>query len=155
MAADKLKVKLTKRIAGIGLEGAIVEVSHAQAKNYLIPKGFAVMASDTLIELEAAKKKKQAEARVRNLEDRAEVAKILHTKEILISMRGKGESIFGGIGEHEIIVAVKKAYGIELEKKNILLPNGSHIKKVGSTDIKIHISEDTYIRMAVVVSVIA
>ena len=153
MAADKLKVKLLKRIAGIGLEGAIVEVSHAQAKNYLIPKGFAIMASDGLIEQETLKKKKQAEARIKNIEERAEVAKNLHTKELHMAMRGKGESIFGGIGEHEIIVAVKREYGIELEKKNILLPNGSHIKKVGSTDIKIHISEDTYIRMTVVVSV--
>ncbi len=39
MATEKLRVKLTTRIAGIGKEGEIVEVSHAQAKNYLVPKG--------------------------------------------------------------------------------------------------------------------
>jgi ribosomal protein L9 len=62
--------------------------------------------------------------------------------------------VYGGIAEHEIISAIKREYGVELEKKNILLPNGSHIKKTGSSDIRIHITEDSYIRMAVIVSLI-
>lgn len=149
MAGEKILVKLLKRLAGIGKEGEIVSVSHSQARNYLIPKGFAIEASKGLLEQEEINKKKKSQNRIDNLEGRQKVAELLHTKEISFTLRGHGEKIFGGIGEHEIIEAIKKEFKIELEKKNILLPEGHHIKKAGKTDIKIHIAEDTYIRMAV------
>jgi len=38
---DKVSVRLLTRIANVGKEGEIVEVSRTQAKNYLIPKGLA------------------------------------------------------------------------------------------------------------------
>jgi large subunit ribosomal protein L9 len=154
MANDTIIVKLLKRIAGIGIEWAIVEVARAQARNFLIPKGFAVVASEALLAAENAKKKKIADNRIKNIEESAQIAAKLHTKEIHLSLRGKGTTVYGGIAEHEIISAIKREYGVELEKKNILLPNGSHIKKTGSFDIKIHITEDSYIRMAVIVSLI-
>ena len=153
MAGEKILVKLLKRLAGIGKEWEIVNVSHSQARNYLIPKGFAVEASQKLLEQEEILKKKKSENRLQNVEGRAKIAELLHTKELIFELRGQGEKVFGGIGEHEIIEQIKKDFDVELEKKNILLPEWHHIKKAGKTDIKIHISEDTYIRMTVDVKV--
>jgi ribosomal protein L9 len=64
-------------------------------------------------------------------------------------LRGKGDKVFGGVGEHEILQEIEKQFSIVLEKKHILLPEGHHIKKAGVTDIIVHISEDTYIRMTI------
>lgn len=153
MAGEKVLVKLLKRIAGIGKEGEIVSVSHSQARNYLIPKGFATLASQQLLEQEEINKKKKSQNRLSNIEQRQKIAETLHTKSVSFTLRGQGEKVFGGIGEHEIIEAIKKDFDVELEKKNILLPEGHHIKKAGKTDIKIHISEDTYIKMVVEVKV--
>lgn len=153
MAGEKILVKLLKRLAGIGKEGEIVSVSHSQARNYLIPKGFAVEASQQLLVQEEIDKKKKSQNRLTNIEERQKLAETLHMKEITFTLRGHGDKIFGGIGEHEIIESIKRDFKIELEKKNILLPEGHHIKKAGKTDIKIHISEDTYIRMSVDVKV--
>ncbi len=97
-------------------------MSHSQARNYLIPKGFAVEASNTLIASEEAKKKKKAAARITTLEESQKIAETLHTKELIFTLRGKGEKVFGGIGEHEIITEIEKQFGVLLEKKNILLP---------------------------------
>jgi large subunit ribosomal protein L9 len=153
MAGEKILVKLLKRLAGIGKEGEIVSVSHSQAKNYLIPKGFAIEVNKQVLVQEELDKKKKSLNRVTNIEERQKLAEILHMKEIAFTLRGHGEKIFGGIGEHEIIEAIKKEFKVELEKKNILLPEGHHIKKAGRTDFKIHVSEDTYIRMTVEVRV--
>ncbi len=105
-----------------------------------------------LVQEEIDKKKKSIN-RITNIEERQKLAAALHMKEIAFTLRGHGDKIFGGISEHEIIEAIKKDFQIDLEKKNILLPEGHHIKKAGRTDIKIHISEDTYIRMTVEVRV--
>lgn len=150
--AEKIQVKLLKRIAWIWKEWEIVSVSHSQAKNYLIPKGLAVQADPKLIEQEAQKKKKQEVSRLHNIENSQKVAETLHQKEIHFSLRWKGDKIFGGISEHEIIKKIYEQFDISLEKKNILLPDG-HIKKTGSTDIKIHISDTVYIRMTIQISV--
>jgi large subunit ribosomal protein L9 len=150
--AEKVQVKLLKRIAGIGKEWEIVSVSHSQAKNYLIPKGFAVQADPKLIEQEALKKKKQEANRLHNVENSQKIAELLHLKEIHFTLRGKGDKVFGWIAEHDIVKKIQETFHISLEKKNILLPDG-HIKKTGVIDIKIHISDDVYIRMPVHVAV--
>lgn len=87
MAGEKILVKLLKRIAGIGKEGEIVSVSHSQAKNYLIPKGFAVEASRELMEREEQLKKRRSENRIHNIEERQKIAELLHTKKLSFTLR--------------------------------------------------------------------
>lgn len=153
MAAEKLKVKLTTRLAGIGKEGEIVEVSHAQAKNYLVPKGLGILMDDKAVADEAARIKKKQDQKRRLIEDRHKIAEKLHAQTIRFELTGAGGKIFGGIGEHEIIERIKKDYGFVLERKNVALPEGHHLKKEGSTDIKIHLGEDTYVRVRIEVAV--
>lgn len=94
MATEKLKVKLTTRLAGIGKEGEIVEVSHAQARNYLVPKGLAVLMDDKAIEQEAARKKKKQDEKRRLVEDRHKIAEKLHGQTIRFELTGSGGKIF-------------------------------------------------------------
>lgn len=153
MAAEKLRVKLTTRLAGIGKEGEIVEVSHSQAKNYLVPKGLGILMDDKAIENEAARLKKKQDEKRRLVEDRHKITEMLHGKTLRFELAGSGGKIFGGIGEHEIIERIKKEFGVTLERKNVALPDGHHLKKEGSADIKIHLGEDTYVRIRVEVAV--
>lgn len=153
MATEKLKIKLTTRIAGIGKEGEIVEVSHAQGRNYLIPKGLGILMDEKAIAIEEARTKKKQDEKRRVVEDRHKIAEKLHAKTLRFELAGSGGKIFGGIGEHEIIERIKKDYGVSLERKHVALPEGHHLKKEGSTDIKIHLGEDTYVRMRIEIAV--
>lgn len=152
MANEKLSVKLLQRIAGIGKEGEIVEVSHAQAKNYLVPKGLAVLMDARAIEAEKNRLKKKQDEKRHVVEERHQIAEKLHGKTLRFEMAGSGGKIFGGIGEHEIIERVKSEFGVPLERRHIGLPGGHHLKNVGSADVKIHLGEDTYVRMRVEVA---
>ena len=149
----KLSVQLLERIAGIGKPGDIVEVSHAQAMNFLIPKKKAIIATKAVIEAEKNAKKHKQESRVRTLEERHTIAEILGGKDLPFTLRGKGDSVFGGIGEHEILKKIESLYKVELERKHIVLPGGHHIKKSGTTDIVISLSDDTFVRMHVIITV--
>jgi large subunit ribosomal protein L9 len=153
MANDKVFVKLLTRLAGIGKEGEIVSVSRSQARNFLIPKKFAVEASEKLIQDEEDKKKRKQDNRMLLVEQRHKIAEQLHGKSIAFTLRGSGDKVFGGIGEHEIIEKIKGQFDVELEKRHIILPEGHHIKSAGKTDIKVHLGEDTYVRMSVEISV--
>lgn len=149
MSNNTVSVQLLQRIANLGKEGEIVEVSHAYARNYLIAKKLAKLATPELIKREAEKKKKAQDNKVHLIEARHEIAQKLHDTTLLFELAGSKDKIFGGIGEHEIMTEIKKKHGVELEKKHILLPEGHHLKKVGATDIKINLGSDVYIRMRV------
>jgi len=149
MSNDKVHVQLLKRIANIGKEGEIVEVSRTQAKNYLVPKGLAKPATPDLIKREEEKKKRAQDNRSHLVEERHEIAKKLHGATLVFELAGSKDKIFGGLGEHEIITAIKKDHGVILEKKHVLLPEGHHLKKVGVTDIKINLGSDVHIKMHV------
>lgn len=153
MSNDKVSVQLLQRIANVGKEGEIIEVSHAYARNYLIAKKLARLATPDLIKWEKEKKKKKEDNRSHLLSARHEIAKKLHDTTLTFELTGAGDKIFGGIGEHEIIVKIKSLHGVELEKKHILLPEGHHLKKVGTTDIKINLGSDVHIRMHVEIKV--
>ena len=145
--SDKTSVILLERIANIGKEGEIVEVSHAQAKNYLIPKGLAKLATPDVIKREQEKKKRLQDNKSHLMEARHEIGKKLHNETIVFELAGSKDKIFGGIAEHEIIDRIKKTYDVALEKKHIVLPEGHHLKKVGITDIKINLGSDVYVKM--------
>jgi large subunit ribosomal protein L9 len=72
---DKIAVRLMTRIANVGKEGDIVEVSRTQAKNYLIPKGIAKEVSEKEIE-EIKRKEAKRQENLRTLSrDRHDIAK--------------------------------------------------------------------------------
>ena len=147
MAANTVSVQLLERIANVGKEGEIIEVSHAYARNFLIAKKLARIATPELIKREAEKKKKAQDNKSHLVEARHEIALKLHNTTVTFELAGSKDKIFGGLGEHEIILAIKKKYNVELEKKHVLLPEGHKLKQVGITDIKIHLGTDVNIKM--------
>lgn len=153
MAHEKIKVLLTERIAGIGKQGEIIEVSYSQAKNYLIPKGLAKLATEGVI---AEKEKKAETDRKRKMElaeRRYELEKILRESKMEFQLPGKNGKVFGGIGEHEIIERLKKEHSVHLERKHVHLPGGHHLKEVGEFPVRIDLGSDTFVRLNVCVSV--
>ena len=147
MVAKTLRVKLLARIANLGKEGDIVEVSHPQARNMLIPKGLAVLVTSAEEKAEADRRKKvEANARFA-IENRKTIAETLHQQVLEFELPGIGTKVFGGIAEHDILGKIASLHKIELEKKNIGLPEDKHIKTTGDHDIRIHLGADVYIRM--------
>lgn len=147
MTTNTVSVQLLERIANVGKEGDIIEVSHAYARNFLIAKKLARIATPELIKREAEKKKKAQDNKSHLVEARHEIAEKLHNTTLTFELAGSKDKIFGGLGEHEIILAIQKKYNVELEKKHILLPEEHKLKQVGVTDIKIHLGSDVNIKM--------
>lgn len=136
---DKISVRLLTRIANVGKEGDIVEVSRTQAKNYLIPKGLAKEVSEKdIVDLKQKEAKRQENLRALS-RDRHDIAKKLNGIILSFELTGIGSKVFGGLNEHDVIEKIRHEYSLELERSHVLLPEGKHIKKTGEHIIKIHL----------------
>lgn len=142
-----MKVIFLKDVKGKGNLGEIKDVSEGYARNYLLPKKFAVEANkSSLSQLEAQKKKKQElEANERH---EAEVLKEKIEK-MTIDMKaksGEGGRLFGSITSKQIAVALKKA-NISIDKRKIDLPEP--IRTLGYTDVPLKLHSDVLAKVKV------
>ena len=143
MAVKKISIELLQDVAHMGRKGDIIEVSSAQARNSLIPKKIAIeVTPERLKKLEQDKKRAQDQAQ-----------KTLENQEFHFSLKGKNGKIFGGLGEHEIISAIDKKFHIHFEKRDIKLPNKTHIKTTGRHLVYIHITHDTIAKIFIEITI--
>jgi|YNPMSStandDraft_1061717.scaffolds.fasta_scaffold00271_11 large subunit ribosomal protein L9 len=142
-----MKVILKKDFIHLGREGEIKEVKDGYARNFLIPKGIAVVATEGAIK----SLKASEERRKKKIEQRNKVLKELAQKisQLTLSFsRTKNEEghMFGSVTKSDIIKALKAA-NIEIDRDNIIL--SSPLKEFGTFDIKVVLSPDISISFKV------
>jgi large subunit ribosomal protein L9 len=135
-----MKVILKKDFIHLGREGEIKEVKDGYARNFLIPKGIAIVATEGAIK----SLKASEERRKKKIEQRNKVLKELAQKisQLTLSFsRTKNEEghMFGSVTKSDIIKALKAA-NIEIDRDNIIL--SSPLKEFGTFDIKVVLSPD-------------
>ena len=147
-----MQVILLENVGKLGELGDQVNVKSGYGRNFLIPFGKAVPATEANIaefeqrraELEAAAAEKQAAA-----EKRAEsLSELVVT---IAANAGEEGKLFGSIGTRDIAEAVSSASGTEVAKSEVLLPQGV-IREVGEyeVDLKLHPEVTTTIKLSVV-----
>ncbi|EKE28610.1 MAG: 50S ribosomal protein L9 [uncultured bacterium (gcode 4)] len=147
MATDKLKVIMLQRLAWVGKQWEIIDVSYSQAKNYLIPKWFAKLVTAQEVEKLENKKETQLKNTRENVYNRHKIAESLHWKELVFEAKWSWDKIFGWIQEQDIAEKLNKEFGCKLEKKNIIMPDKHHIKKAWKYDIKLNLWSDVYAKI--------
>lgn len=134
-----MKVIFIKDLKGQGKAGEQKNISDGYAKNFLIPKGYAIEA--TASNLNDLKGKKQSEEfkKEKEIEFANELKNKLESITVNLTAKG-GESdrIFGSVTSKDISNKLKSEFSIEIDKKKMVLPDG--IKSFGTTvvDIKLH-----------------
>jgi large subunit ribosomal protein L9 len=125
-------------VAGVGRRGDIVKVAGGFARNFLLPEGRAIVASDG-VEGQAAQMRRGRDLREAKDRGAAEAqATILAGAVIPLSARaGGGGRLFGSIGPADVVEAIRASKGVEIDRKHVLLTD--HIKEVGSYDITVEL----------------
>ena len=136
-----MKVILNQAVKGLGRPGDAVEVAPGYARNYLIPRGFADVASDS-----KAKEWEFRRAKVEHkiTEERAgaeELAGKLSGKTVTIKARaGEEGKLFGSVTNKDIADAVQDQLGIELDRRKIDL--AEPIRTVGEHKVPVDLHPD-------------
>jgi large subunit ribosomal protein L9 len=136
-----MKLILTREVSGLGLAGDIVEVADGYGRNFLVPRGAAIIWS---------KGAEKQISQIRRARDAREIRDLGHAREIkadleklsvsLTARAGKDGKLFGSITAADIADAVKGAGGPLLDRKRITLPG--HIKTLGRHTVTVDLHPD-------------
>lgn len=135
-----MEVILKRDLPGVGKAGEIVTVADGYARNYLIPRGMAIPATEGNIRaLESQRRLMESKRRKR--EERArQLAERLKNVSCTVKARaGEGDKLFGSVTASEIAEALK-AQGIEVDRKDVLLEEP--IKELGVFTVPVRLHKD-------------
>jgi large subunit ribosomal protein L9 len=147
-----MEVILLEKIRNLGNLGDKVSVKPGYGRNFLIPQGKAVVATDTNLaafeERRAELERQQTEA----LEAAQARAGQLEGLEVTIAARaGEQGKLFGSIGTRDLADAITAA-GVEVSKHEVLLPEGA-LRQTGEYEIAMALHSD--VETSVKVNVVA
>ncbi len=132
-----MQVILLERVAKLGQMGEVVKVKEGYARNYLLPQGKALRASEANIKAFEAKK---ADLAVKNDESRAEAEKIAAKLDgqqfIIIRSASDAGALYGSVTPRDA-ADVANAEGFSIERRQVVLI--SPIKELGLHDVRVHL----------------
>lgn len=129
---------LTHDIIGLGEEGDQVKVSDGYARNYLLPKGYAVVRTPNAVKVLEKRKeaiaKRKEEKRVLNasLKEKIEATTILLNRRVV-----EGAKLYGSVSATDLVDLLKEQ-GIEISKQNVEMPGP--LKLLGDYNIQVKLS---------------
>lgn len=137
-----MKVILKQDVANLGYANEVVKVKNGYARNYLIPKGFAIMLT-TSTEKEHAEMMKQKAFKEEKLRKEAEtLARALENVTVKIGAKaGSTGKIFGSVNAIQIAEAIKSQFNYDIDRKKIQL-DGENVKELGAYTAKVGIYKD-------------
>lgn len=147
--ATNIQVVLKDDVVNLGKSGELVRVKPGYARNYLIPRGLAAVATRSNI-AQVEHEKKVAIARAAKLKGDAEaIAKRLEGVVVEIAVQvGEEGKLFGSVGTKDIAEALKKK-GHDVDRKRIQLHEP--IKTIGERELEVRFGYDVATKIKVVV----
>ena len=135
-----MKLILTQEVTGLGGPGDVVEVKDGYGRNYLVPRGLAIVwTRGGEKTIESIKKARDARS-VRDEEHAAEVKAKLEGSTYAVKVRaGEGGRLFGAVTTAEIANAITEAGG-EVDKRTIVV--GNPIKSLGAHTVTVRLHDD-------------
>lgn len=130
-----MKVILIQDVKGQGKRGQLVEVSDGYARNFLLPRGLAQIATADSINTMKMNDKAKAEKIALEKAKAMETAEKLKELTVVVKAKGGGAGrLFGAVTSEEIAKALKMQTGIEIDRKKIVQEDP--IKNVGTYHLK-------------------
>lgn len=134
-----MQVILKQDVKGQGKKGQMVNVSDGYARNFLLPRGLAEVASKENINALKGKQESLEYRKKKELEEANAIAeKMKEIKVVLKAKAGDNGKLFGSVTSKDVSEALTNQHHIKLDKKKFVMPDG--IKTLGTTtvDVKIY-----------------
>lgn len=143
-----MKVILLADVKGKGKAGDVVKVNDGYARNMLFPKGLAKEATPgNLKNLENQKAIAAEQEAERKAEAEAVAKKLADVKVDIETKAGDNGKLFGSITSADIARACKDQFGIEIDKKKILLD--APVKQAGNIEVQVKLYPEVTAKLKV------
>jgi large subunit ribosomal protein L9 len=145
-----MKVVLLQDLPGKGKAGEIKEVSKGYARNFLLPRGLALLATPTVIKQVESRLEKEKIDESIDRDKLVELAQQIEGREIRFKARlGVGERLFGSITAADVAEELSRAIGSPVDKKKIDIEKS--LRKTGSYEVGVKLASDINPQITVVI----
>ncbi len=138
-----MEIILKQDVQKLGFKDDVVTVKPGYGRNYLIPQGFAVLATPSAKKVLAENLKQRAHKEAKVIADAKAIAEALKAIEIKITVKAGGEKLFGSVTNQNLAEVFAKN-GQEIDKKYIA---SGVIKRLGKYSATVRLHRDVIVEV--------
>jgi large subunit ribosomal protein L9 len=147
-----MKVILARDVETLGFKGDVVTVADGYARNFLVPKGLALMATKGTLHQSELMQRARVEREQKAKEAAAAKVSQLAVSPVYISARaGEGGRLFGSVTRADVARAIEEQLGEKIDRHDVRLEDP--IRSLGVHQVEVHLHEE--VNALVTVEVIA
>lgn len=144
-----MKVILIEDVPGLGKIGEVKNVAPGYARNYLIPRGLAVVATPGAVQEWRARLKARMEREAREAEKASELAERISGLTLTFQAKaGPTGRLYGSVTTSDIAEALGRELGLEIDRRKI---ESDPLREVGEHTVIVRLARDTRAALRVVV----
>jgi len=144
-----VKVILLEPVEKLGDVGQVVNVKPGYARNYLLPRGLAALATEANLKALEAKIRAQAKKAAERKAEAERLKEILEPLTLTLKVKAGETKIYGSVTSRDIAEALEKQHEITIDPKRLLL--AKPIKELGSYELVYKPHPEVPIQLKVVV----
>ena len=145
-----MKVILNEEVENLGRAGEVVTVADGYGRNYLLPRGLAMLATARNVKQLEHQKKIVADRQAKLVGGLAKVKQAIERVSVTITAQvGEEGKLFGSVTAMDLAQALARE-GIQVDRKKILLPEP--IKHVGDTEVEVRLHPEVIAKFKVSVA---
>ena len=143
-----MKLILTREVNKVGNAGDVVTVKDGYARNFLLPRGVAIVWSlGGEKQIEGIRRARSARE-IRDIDHAKEIKAKLESASVVTKAKvGAKGALFGSVTDKDVAQAIKSATGLDVDRHAI--STKGHIKKLGDHDVKISLGHNIVAKFAV------
>ena len=143
-----MRVVLRTDVDNLGKRGDIREVADGYARNFLLPKGHAIVASAGVEAQATAMRRARDRKDARDRESAETIARLLVAEVIRIPARAGAEGkLFGSVSAADVVAAVADQTGVELDRRRLRLDDP--IRTIGVHEVPAKLHADVEFRVTI------
>jgi large subunit ribosomal protein L9 len=136
-----VKIILAKDVDTLGHKGEVVTVADGYARNFLVPKGLALVASKGTLRQADQMRRAREERERKAKEEAAAKVSLLGSTPVYISARaGEGGRLFGSVTKTDVARAVAEQIGENIDRHSVRLDDP--IRTLGTHNVELHLHEE-------------
>ena len=143
-----MKIVLRADVDNVGKKGDVLDVADGFGRNYLVPKGLAMVASKGVVSQAGAMRRSRDVKDARDRESAEVVARELVPSVIRIPVKAGAEGrLFGSVTTADVVEAVHAQAGVELDRRRLHL--AEPIKTLGTHEVPVKLHADVEFQITV------
>ena len=146
-----MRIVLRADVDNVGKKGDIIDVADGFARNFLLPKGHAIPATNGVEAQATAMRRSRDLKDAKDREAGETIARKLVPMVIKVSARAGGEGkLFGSITSADVVTAVAEQAGVELDRRKVHLDEP--IRTLGTHEVPVKLHADVQFRVTLEVT---